>query len=562
MDGSEDRHGRVKALLHGMPVRDVLSQLDSLRAEKSRRRLADFVRFSWEVLEPSAKLQWSWHVEVVCDHVQWMFQDWMRSRKDATYFQRAFNLLVNLPPGSLKSRILSVCAPAWVWLHWPSFRFLCLSANPRVAERDGRYCRDLITSRWYQGWFRPKWHVRRDQDAVTNFANTAGGSRVAHGITAKIVGERGDALLVDDPNDVFEANSESARRDVTERWDGGTANRVNDPTSIRIGIQHRVHEEDWSGHVLSKGDMEWVHLCLPTEFDTARRCRTMFGFVDPRDREGDVLHPDRMPTAWIASERMRLGSFGYAGLHQQSPMPKGGGMFRLSWWRWWKPEGKAAGTRARPLGCASREDMPARMVKPSDFQWLAISVDATFKETKSGSRVGLLIVGGIGADRFVVHDSTRRRNFPDTLEAIRVLRGLPVGDLKQPLGVNELVDAVRANISRVLVEDKANGPAIIETLKHAIAGVIAVAPEGGKEARAAAMSPAVEAGNWYLLDGADWVDAGGGDPDDLGFLHEFTLFPNGKHDDRVDAASQLAIHMGKPVGGTAASIVNGAYGRM
>src|SRR5688572_27763296 len=112
------------------------------RAELARRRLASFFRESWPVLEPSTTLDWNWHLEALCDHVQAVLDDWRKVRRDPTHEQRIKNLAINISPGCSKSRVLSVCAVAWQWLHEPSWRVICLSANPRVAMRDSQYCRE------------------------------------------------------------------------------------------------------------------------------------------------------------------------------------------------------------------------------------------------------------------------------------------------------------------------------------------------------------------------------------------------------------------------------------
>ncbi len=95
--------------------------------------------------------------------------------------------------------------------------------------------------------------------------------------------------------------------------------------------------------------------------------------------------------------------------------------------------------------------------------------------------------------------------------------------------------------SRKLVEDKANGSAIVSTLEHEIAGIIPVNPEGGKEARAAAVQPQIESGNVYLPDGAPWLDD---------FVEEFAAFPRGRHDDQVDALSQALLDLNTEESGT------------
>lgn len=531
--------------------------LTRVKAERARRSLSAFVRAAWEAIEPGTPLDWGWHLDAICDHVQWVFEEWARKRRDPAYAMRVQNLLVNIPPRCLKSKIVSVCAPAWAWLHWPEMTFICLSANPRVSDDNARASRDLILSTWYRTWFAPTWSLKTDRDAVSDFGieepdGNGGwrtlGSRKSRGWNSKITGEGADCILPDDPHDAEEVHSEVSRTGVINRWENAIWNRVRDlRSSIRIGIMQRVHESDWSGHLISKMNADpnaprWVHLRIPLEYNPHKPCATgmpcdesgryvrpgddhvgkPLGWADPRTREGELMDPVRFTPAIVEGERVRLGSYGFAGQYNQDPAPLEGGLFKRAHWGWWKPDGTVESTRPRPAGCRSRTDQPARVIplrgrEELDLDWIAISVDCSFKDTATGSRVGLLVMGGKKADRFVLHDDTRPRTFTETVKAIRELK------TRWP------------KATRIIIEDKANGTAVIDTIGSELPGVIAVTPEGGKEARAAAVSPQVEAGNVYLLDGAAWAEE---------FVEELGVFPNGKHDDRVDALTQLLNYMG------------------
>lgn len=462
----------------------------SLQAERARRRLYDFVRIGWSVLEPQRAFVPNWHAEAVCDHIQWMFEDWRQKQSNPDFPQRVQNLLINIPPGTAKSRIVSVYAPAWIWLHYPSFRFLCISANPDVANRDALLCRQLLESDWYREWFTPPWGLSEDQYAKSNYSNTAGGSHIGKGITAKIIGQRVDAIIVDDPHDAKEVHSDPLRKEVLHAWDQAVGNRVNDlRSSLRIGIMQRLHELDWSGHVLARGG--WAHLCLPMEFDPARKCKTPFGWEDPRTVAGEVLHPELFPPSVLASERVRLGSAGYEGQMNQQPAPADGIMFKRDWIRYYD-------------------------VLPDKLDWTLISVDAAFAKTDTGSRVGMLVIAGKGPHRYVVDNRTRAMDIVNTCDEIMKLR-------------QEYPQA-----TRILVEKAANGHAIVRLLETKVAGLISIQPEGGKVSRAQSILPEVESGNLLVPKGAPWLD---------GFLHELCTFPNSQHDDQVDALSQALNHM-------------------
>lgn len=448
--------------------------------------LSDFVRESWETLEPSTELLWNWHIDAMCWHIQETLLDWFKHKTNPHYVQRIQNLLINVPPGSLKSRVVSVCTPAWFWTICPSWRAIFLSANPRVALRDSVYCRDVVESEWYQKRFSPDWKLRDDNNSKTSFWNTKGGVRSAFGFNSRITGDRGDCLLWDDPHDAQEVNSELIRQGVIDRWDSAIRNRVNDlKSSVRIGIMQRLHEKDLSGHVLNQGS--WQHLCIPQEFEKAQS-PTALNWVDPRTEPGELMFPERFSREVLQEEKKALGSYGYAGQHQQRPAPADGGHFKRSWWQYYK-------------------------VAPDDFELIVQSWDCTFKETKKSDFVVGQVWGKRGGQFYLLDQVRDRMDFPTTIAAIRALSA------KYP------------NAGAKLIEDKANGPAVISSLEREIPGIIAINPEGGKLVRAIAIAPFVEAGNVFLPDPsiASWV----GD-----FVAEFSTFPNGSNDDQVDGTSQ------------------------
>jgi predicted phage terminase large subunit-like protein len=215
---------------------------------------------------------------------------------------------------------------------------------------------------------------------------------------------------------------------------------------------------------------------------------------------------------WSVAQDARkiLQGSGYAGQHQQRPAPDDGNRFKKAWWRFWKADGMPD-VQERPEKCYAG---PARVLPT--LHRIIISLDATFKDTDGTDFVVFQVWGTHFADRFLLDQSRARRSFTATLVEFKRLC------VKWP------------HARRKLVEDKANGSAVIDTLKSKIAGIIAVNPEGGKESRAAAVSPEIESGNTYLPDGAPWLDD---------FVTEFAVFPNGSNDDQVDAASQALLDL-------------------
>jgi predicted phage terminase large subunit-like protein len=489
----------------------VLSPLtDPLDIALARASLYEFIKAGWAELEPGTPFVDGWHIEEVANFVQEILEDWERctrvipGRTDRATPVVPQDNVINVPPGTMKSLIVSVFAPAWMWLRCPWWRALYASANQNVSLRDSVKCRQLIESVWYQQSFKPTWSFAADQNAKGDYKNTEGGQRQAITVGQRVIGVRADFAAVDDPLDATDAesNSKAARDEVLFWWDQAFYNRVNDPVrSKRLVIMQRLHEDDLAGHVKKAGLART--LILPMEFDPKR--------ADPRDRRhavGELLCPGRYPADVLVKERTRLGSWGYAGQMQQDPVPAGGGMFPQKWWRWWSV-GRQQTTLARPEGCNT---LPARAVPV--FTDVTMSVDCNFKDAATSDYNVITVWGRIGADSFLLHLWRDRCGFTGTVAAIRDTYW-------------QFPDTFR-----ILIEDKANGSAIIETLKSEIPGIVAVNPEGGKESRAAAVQPEIEAGNVYLPEGASWVQE---------LIEEFAKFPKGSNDDIVDSVTQYLI---------------------
>jgi len=486
-----------KALLDEFRRREKLAET----GQRCRKSLYEFTLEAWPVLEPSAPFILNWHIKAICDAVQAVLEDWRERRAGRPAKYGIQNLLINIPPGTAKSRIVCVMAPCWMWLESPEWRAIFFSGNPRISARDSVYRRDLIDSEWYKETFRPKWKLKQDQNAKLQFNNDAGGFHSALTAGQRVIGDRADALFVDDPNDAAELSDE-VRVQLNEIWwDQGAANRLNDPqVSVRIGIMQRLHADDWAGHVLKEhvnGQYIWDHICFRQEYEPEKACscgrevcQTALGKLDPRTEPGELLFPARFPEEILAQERVRLGAAGYAGQHQQQPYAEGGGQIQTSWFRYYL-------------------DDPEKM----QFDEIIQSWDMTFKKTKTSDFVVGQVWGLKGPKRYLLDQVRKRMDLPDTIRAVKTMTK------RWPKAVAKYI------------EDKANGPAVIASLQAEVEGMIAVNPAGGKEARASAVAPVIEAGDCYLPDPVrhPWVKE---------LLGECEAFPNGLHDDQVDALTQ------------------------
>jgi predicted phage terminase large subunit-like protein len=345
------------------------------------------------------------------------------------------------------------------------------------------------------------------------FDNNRSGYRLSTSVGGAVTGEGGDRIVCDDPHNVADVASDTIRKSAIDWWDVAMSTRVNDPkTSAMVIIMQRCHQRDLSGHLLEKGNFE--HLCLPAEYEGPGRA-TSIGFSDPRTELGELLWPGQFGSTEIAELKINLGSYAAAGQLQQHPSPAGGGIFKRHWFRYFQPRGMNLPPVEVRLPDGTLTSIPAIEV-PHKVDEQLQSWDCAFKDLDTSDYV----VGQLWARKgafFLLGDQFRARtDCPGTVKAVRAMT------------------AEWPATMAILIEDKANGSAVIQMLYHEIRGLLPVSPQGGKVARAQAISPLVEAGNIYLPhpDFAPWVND---------FIEECAQFPNGAHDDQVDAMTQALL---------------------
>ncbi len=274
----------------------------------------------------------------------------------------------------------------------------------------------------------------------------------------------------------------------------------------------RCHQQDLGGHLLEQGGFE--HLCLPAEYEGPTR-PTSIGFADPRQEHGELLWPERFGPKEIEELKVSLGSYAAAGQLQQRPSPAGGGLIKRHWFRFWQPRGMNFPPVIVRLPDGTQASITA-IEAPYHVDEQIQSWDCAFKDLQTSDYVVGQVWARLGS-AYLLGDQVRARmDCPTTVKAVRELSQKWPGTLAK------------------LIEDKANGSAVIQMLAQEIPGILPVNPSGGKIARAAAVSPLIEAGNVYLPHPlyAPWVND---------FIEECAAFPNGAHDDQVDAMTQAII---------------------
>lgn len=437
-----------------------------------------FVTQAFPILEPKRIFFDGWHIEAICEHLEACLSGEIRE------------LLINMPPRHMKSLLVSVCFPAWVWCRAPEKRFLSASYAKSLSIRDSVKTRRLIQSSWYQERWGDKFFLTGDQNAKERFENNATGYRIATSVGGTGTGEGGDFISVDDPHKVREAESKIQREGVLAWWDDEMSSRENDPrTGCKIITMQRIHEADLSGHVITQGG--YTHLMLPARYEPERKCVTSIGWKDPRSKTGELLWKERFDEKSLTKIETRMGVKTTAGQLQQRPAPADGIIFKRAW-----------------LGQFYKES-PAEIAAKMEF--LALSIDLPFDE--GGTYAVFQVWGRKGSNKYLL-DQTRGQ----------------VGFVEQQTMFSTMV-AKWPSLSVKWIEKKANGAAIISALKEKYSGLVPILPQGSKEVRAEAVAPEFESGNvWLPLpEYAPWVHD---------FIEEMIVFNNGLYNDQVDACTQ------------------------
>jgi predicted phage terminase large subunit-like protein len=316
----------------GINLTELESYHKTLLAELS---LHEFLKQAWMYIE-GADVPFidGWHIKAICEHLE------------AVANRQIKRLLINIPYRCCKSTILAVAFPAWLWIHKPTERFIFASYARSLSSRDSRKCRQLILSPWYQERWGSRFILEKDQNTKLAFVNNRHGYRVATSVGAAVTGEGGNILIADDPNNVKDRGSKIKIESTLDWFKEVFLTRLNNQKNdCVVVVQQRMDPLDVSGNIISNDlDNEWHKLILPMEFEEARKARTIIlpstkGIIweDPRQREKELLWPERIDEKTLANMKRSLGSSAaIAGQLQQSPYPPGGNIIKKEWFQWWK----------------------------------------------------------------------------------------------------------------------------------------------------------------------------------------------------------------------------------
>ena len=476
--------------------REARRNADAIRDSQARRGgLLAFVRYFWPVLEPQTPFVVGWPLEAICQHLE------------AVTFGEITRLLMNVPPGFMKSLLTDVFWPAWEAgpMNMPHLRYVTFSYSASLTERDNRRFRDLILSPEYQLLWGERFKLLKQGETLVS--NDKTGWKLATSVGGVGTGERGDRVILDDPHNVKEAESDLIRTQTVTWFQEAMENRVNDlKKSAIIVIMQRVHELDVSGSIIKSGG--YVHLCIPFEYEPGRKCKTKIGWEDPRTEDGQSAWPERFPDASMLTFKRR--SYMWAGQYQQRPEPRGGGIFKRAWWKNWND--KTAATFG---------------VKPGylpSFSYVLGILDTAYTEKEENDPCAMTVWGLF----------TDPKGNPNVML---------VNSWEEWLEFNPLVEKTAKSakdfkVDRLLIEAKASGISVAQELarRYAHSGFSIELADPGKSdkvARAYAQTYAFEEGLVWApgFDDGTWRKWAERVIDQMG------AFPKSTHDDLTDTAT-------------------------
>lgn len=389
-------------------------------------------------------------------------------------------LCIHCPPQYGKSMSITETLPSWYLGKHPLHRVMEISYNDDFASKFGRRNREKI--RAYGDIFGID--LSKSTQSVTEFelSNEVGGM-YSVGVLAGATGHPCEVLIIDDPiKTAAEAASDNRKKQIVEEWERSFKTRVR-PNGKVIVIMTRWVEDDLVGYLLENYADVCEYLCIPCEAEED----------DPLGRKvGEGLCEEiGKGTAWKdqfkASYSTESGLMAWNAMYQGRPTSAEGNIIKREWWKYYDK-------------------------LPDDIQEWVMSVDAAFKDGKRNDFVAIQVWGKRNTDMYLVDAVKEHLDFPATMNEIRRLR------------------RIYSQCKTTLIEDKANGTAIITMLRKEMTGIIAINPIGGKVARVNAVTSAIESGNVHLPRNKNFT---------YDFVDECASFPNGKHDDQVDCMSQV-----------------------
>ena len=444
--------------------------------ELYQRSLFEFVQDFWPVIE-SHEMRLNWHIEYICTELEHV------ARKIVDGEHKDYDLVINIPPGTTKSTLVTIMLPAWMWAVSPGTRIISTSYSHSLSITHAIKSRDIILSDKFQALWGV--NIKKDQSGKQEYANTERGERIATSIGGSITGKHGDLIIIDDPINPKMASSDAERQAANTYISDTLHTRKTDKeVTATILIMQRLHQDDPTGLFLDKGTVR--HICLPGELsDNVHPPELTENYQD------GLLDPVRLSRDALTELKTDLGSYGYSGQIMQSPAPEGGGIWQTEWF----------------------QTIPDKDF-PTNFEQYGTDWDLAYTKNDENS-ASAYVVSGVKQNQIYIDEvGWDWLEFPG------------------------LIGLMKNKPSPHYVENKASGKSAVQTLTQQ--GVNAIpanlATSQDKIARARMATPTVEAGRVYVRESQFSK-----------LMHDhkqgLIYFPNGSNDDVSDVLAQCIIRL-------------------
>ena len=537
-----DLHSTFQSALR-TPRRTLLA-LNRMEYEED---LLTFFKDAWKFIVGAKPYTPGWHLQAIAEHLE------------AVNRGEVHRLIINIPPRMTKSSLVSVAWPAWTWALQPQFeagvlttplcgpqvQFLSSSYGTQLSKRDTNRTRRLINSGWYQDHWGDRFRLMDDQNAKDRYDNNKGGYRLAVSEKSGLTGEGGDIILIDDPHNAVDVDSETKRDATIEWWDEAMSTRLNDQdVGAYVVIMQRLYENDLTGHILSQNQGEWTHLMLPMEYDSRRHCSTQVlwrspvtdevePFSDPRTEDGELLCAARVSDRALAALKVKLGPFGVAGQLQQAPTPRGGAILLEEYWQTWPPAVEHVQETPKLVWSEAEQKMvPGKATTTfPPMEFVLVSVDTAMTEsTQNDYSAGT--AWGLWYDKLGLPNLMLMEAFQERLSFNALVQKI-------------IALCTKRQADRLLIEAKNNGFSAAQEIQRLTRGLdwstILEPVKGDKVARAMACVPTFAAGQV-------WAPARNIDGNVVFYrqaqmvIDNCSIFPRGTTDDLTDTVTQAVNH--------------------
>lgn len=443
-----------------------------------RNDFPTFVRKTFQTVDGSQKFIPCPFIELIADKLTQCMEGKIK------------RLIINVPPRSLKSTIVSIAFPAYLLGKNPGDRILCISYSDELAGKFSRDCRTVMESSWYKETF-PKTRINPNKRSEGEFETTQNGSRIAVSMGGSLTGRGGNWIILDDPQKPEDVLSETKRNTSNQLFDSTIYSRLNNKEEgVIIIVTQRLHIDDLTAYVQKYG--HWEILSIPAIAEKDEEYILSTGKKITRNK-GEVLNEKLESYDSLMKLKEASGNYYFSTQYQQQPIPVKGNIIDY-------------------------EKFQLYDTLPSDGRQRVVqSWDIAVTDNKN-SNYSVCITAMIVNDLFYIIDIYREKlTFNNLLKQIENLKNKYKPD-------------------SIIVEDTVVSKGLIDQLRAAHIYPIPFKPEGSKEERASIQTPVIESGRVFLPQKAPWLDA---------FKTEVISFPCGRHDDQVDALTQLLAN--KPI---------------